>query len=628
MFEQEGMVYIMTDAEVRMKEKEILEDFYKRYISGGIDFVQLTDEDVRNIKYYLDKIIYLEKGLLDKKYLKSSKFGLWLNVTELEDGVGGNFHPGEVILSADSKTQKGILPINLNKKYWFRSGLADKRNLLQDFLEVLNTVFHECKHFEQALTLISEDIISYENFKMAKENVIQFSLYSQVYSSNYYTMLVELDSRESADRKVDEIVELIQDDTMKKNVESCKQTTNKNGYSENIKWLAPKRLGDENIQDDEMFVEQTLNGIIERSPSWLKKLPILRMKYKEDGKLKSLTEIIDDMVTNVEWRRKGYDILVEIIIESIESATVEELKECEEKYGEPFCQELYKKLIEANKKIRVTYRVIADMNKSKYERRETMLKKCAEGRYWEVCDEQYNIVNGVDVTYQSEQMGIFLYGDIKDIFIKEYDRLETDEEFKQRSLGEDADIAIILNSIGLNRLRTDFLEKFKDKDYNTFTKEDFNSIVRVLKVANSITLQGGKDYFEEFSQMSDLLMLLGRLYHSRVFLDIKTQPDEEKDNIRTTQLEDFHDMATLLLEQESNPSEFIETIRKQNVMAKPYCSKGELAIWNIVKRQEGYSVRDMGDFVSAIGKNPHLLSKKDISREVKKSRINATSFER
>lgn len=92
--------------------------------------------------------------------------------------------------------------VRLNENmYW--PVLYSRDELASTFLSQLDTVFHELNHFEQILKMKSDKYVSYNNYRMAQEEI---TTSDTIYEDNYWNMLLEMESRLAGKRRVEELI--------------------------------------------------------------------------------------------------------------------------------------------------------------------------------------------------------------------------------------------------------------------------------------------------------------------------------------------------------------------------------------------------------------------------------------
>ena len=218
--------------------------------------------------------------------------------------------------------------VRLNENmYW--PVLYSRDELASTFLSQLDTVFHELNHFEQVLKMKSDKYVSYNNYRMAQEEI---TTSDTIYEDNYWNMLLEMESRLAGKRRVEELIKSLGDNyEFKDLLEQNMERTDKEGYIENVYGVTPKLIHEEGVQEGEAARNQLLHERIAGRPQYLKEYPILRYRYNEDGSRKKILDIVNDLS---EYANDGekIKILIETLTEAVEEATVDELKEVEATY--------------------------------------------------------------------------------------------------------------------------------------------------------------------------------------------------------------------------------------------------------------------------------------------------------
>ena len=182
--------------------------------------------------------------------------------------------------------------VRLNENmYW--PVLYSRDELASTFLSQLDTVFHELNHFEQVLKMKSDKYVSYNNYRMAQEEI---TTSDTIYEDNYWNMLLEMESRLAGKRRVEELIKSLGDNyEFKDLLEQNMERTDKEGYIENVYGVTPKLIHEEGFQEGEAARNQLLHERIAGRPQYLKEYPILRYRYNEDGSRKKILDIVNDL---------------------------------------------------------------------------------------------------------------------------------------------------------------------------------------------------------------------------------------------------------------------------------------------------------------------------------------------
>lgn len=528
--------------------------------------------------------------------------------------------------------------VRLNENmYW--PVLYSRDELASIFLSQLDTVFHELNHFEQVLKMKSDKYVSYNNYRMAQEEI---TTSDTIYEDNYWNMLLEMESRLAGKRRVEELIKSLGDNyEFKDLLEQNMERTDKEGYIENVHEVTPKLIHEEGFQEGEAARNQLLHERIAGRPQYLKEYPILRYRYKEDGSRKKILDIVNDLS---EYANDGekIKILIETLTEAVEEATIDELKEVEATYPGSASyiyeflydeneirfkqeKEMIKNLKEQNLFFGTENDKFIDQNleqilESKYKRRFEMLEMYQDGRYEEGYELiNYNLQKGVDVPLREDNVSD-VENNIRHLFVREkfidvYNKTESEIDFKNREFNEDVKISYVLNAVATGKIPSRLFHRIA-RTFPRFTRNNFKELAVVFKVAEDLTLPGGKNYVTELYNIPDVQKIVEKMFESDVYKEIVEESKLSSQPERKTQLDLDYEIADEYLRHlESPEDELSEFVTNDISTIGENVPEADKAMWKITTIQKGYlvSVED-GDW--ARSREPvYLKSRRDLVME-------------
>lgn len=528
--------------------------------------------------------------------------------------------------------------VRLNENmYW--PVLYSRDELTSIFLSQLDTVFHELNHFEQILKMKSDKYVSYNNYRMAQEEI---TTSDTIYEDNYWNMLLEMESRLAGKRRVEELIKSLGDNyEFKDLLEQNMERTDKEGYIENVHEVTPKLIHEEGFQEGEAARNQLLHERIAGRPQYLKEYPILRYRYNEDGSRKKILDIVNDLS---EYANDGekIKILIETLTEAVEEATVDELKEVEATYpgaASYIYEFLYdeneirfkqeKEMIKNLKEQKLLFGTENDkfvdqhleqILESKYKRRFEMLEMYQDGRYEEGYELiNYNLQKGVDVPLREDNVSD-VENNIRHLFVREkfidvYNKTEPEIDFKNREFNEDVKISYVLNAVATGKIPSRLFHRIA-RTFPRFTRNNFKELATVFKVAEDLTLPGGKNYVTELCNIPDVQKIVEKMFESDVYKEIVEESKLSSQPERKTQLDLDYEIADEYLRHlESPEDELSEYVTNDIPTIGENVPEADKAMWKITTIQKGYlvSVED-GDW--ARSREPvYLKSRRDLIME-------------
>lgn len=618
--------------ENKITEQNVLRVFCMKFLED--DEILLSKGDIKLIKDCLRKIASCEKNILDEKYEDSKKYGLDFDFEKME-GDKAN------CLGYFGKKDNNCF-VRLKDDFYDTTVRYSKDELTKKFLSQINTVFHELNHFEQRLQMESDKYVSYNSYRMAQEEIIR-SQPGTFYKENYWTMLIEMDSRLNAYKKVENLIDNLENnykfkDFLKQNM----RITDMPEYIENIYGVTPRKVSDKGFQDSEAVRNQMVHKYIVMYPQYLKIYPVLMYRYNKNCSRKNILDIINDLPNYANDNEK-IKILIETLTEAVEEASVEELKEVENAYPNS-AGHIYEFLSDENK-IRfkqekewiknlkdndvLTYtehnkfvdKKLEEILEAKYKRRFEMLNFYQEGRY----EEGYNVINynlqkGVDVSLREMKSVSDFDNNIHHLFVREkfidvYDKTESDVDFINRQCNEDAKIAYVLNAVSTGKVPSRIYRKIT-RNYPNFTKDNFKVLASFFKVAEDLTLPGGKNYLTELYNIPEIQNVAEEMFKSDAYQEIFEESRLHPQQLKKTELDTDYEIAEGYLRTcefpENELSEF--TMNEIHSIGENAVEE-DVAMWKITTLQKGYSLSfEDGDWLRS--REPiYLKSRRDLIME-------------
>lgn len=651
----------MDTTSVRYEQQKILNAMVARFSKRPYSTSSKDDENF--MKDCLEKIASLEMGLIKLKHPSSN---IKLNFyNDPQSSINGGFGSNIKTDGNNHFIKSSDIPfIEINMAQFIGKSIQspsrfyltdrDRDTRLSACLAAIDTVFHELEHYEQLLDMTSGTIYSYDILQMAKEEILMHMEYDDIYKANYSSINAEIDSRMTAHRKVSEIIQTFGDATV--NSTSAKKKTDilseaKRKYDINIDELmsdiSGRRFGRSgNPQEKETFTRQQLDKWIKSDPGCLTIFPILRMEYNDDGTRKNAIELIkeyrnlqDDKTISQEGKKSKRRIYAELISDALELASEDEIEQLNELYNgtdNVSIKGLYKALREYNEKIFERkkesfekYESITGENVSttktfleqKYKRRLLMLQYYESGEI--TYPDKERIINGVDIDLVKN---IEYTSDIqskKDDRIRNlieiYEKLENGNTFAMRKKREQAHINQIINAVELNRCRGSFLEALEiPEGQKGFSHEQIIIILTALKTADNLTIPGGRNYLQEFTNVPAMDHILRILIKDPQFLRMKEASEGNSKSKFRTELETDKIIAEQYLKSQENPQQYLAYYRDAKSI-RADSPQHRIAIWRILARQQGYKInaRNQEDaYYTRSDKTVGLIGRDEIKKYV------------
>lgn len=510
-------------------------------------------------------------------------------------------------------------------------------------MKLIDTIFHEFRHFEQNCNK-QNPIIDINAINSAKQDILLHTKYDDVYDENYWNMDDEIDARLTSHDMTIEILEKVQkqDKAYLKKIFEDRRSTEIDETRENAILFHEGKEGKD--QDKQSFFNQRVDEFIENHPDVLDIYKSLQVEYNKDGKKKSNLQLINDLKKHLKGingdkklseeqkktekaqiRNVYFDILADRLQDMTREEAIEFEKSCgiEGKGGTKAFYDLMKKhYIEVyDKKVNDLEKLQDIIDKkgldsgikdnidsqrqildAKYKRMvQTVLNLSAS-----VYKAEGNIINGVDIGYVAPTKLSDEDQQTKDRMVRKvieiYDQIETDEDFKKRQNLENKYISQVLNSVELQRCSQGFMNNFELNNNKNFTEEQLKVMMRALKAADALTIEGGRDYLSEFTKVpfiNDTLVMMSKDPKLKAMRDsLSNQPTNKE--VKKTLADNDKIIADKHLKsgdlKSKNAKEELRKYGRQsftngyNVMGNSEWERKKLAMWRVTARQQGFKI--------------------------------------
>lgn len=257
---------------------------------------------------------------------------------------------------------------------------------------------------------------------------------------------------------------------------------------------------------------------------------------------------------------------------------------------------------------------------SKYKRRFEMLEMYQDGRYEEGYELiNYNLQKGVDVPLREDNVSD-VENNIRHLFVSEkfidvYNKTESEIDFKNREFNENVKISYVLNAVATGKIPSRLFHRIA-RTFPRFTRNNFKELAAVFKVAEDLTLPGGKNYVTELYNIPDVQKIVEKMFESDVYKEIVEESKLSSQSERKTQLDLDYEIADEYLRYlESPEDELSEYVTNDIPTIGENVPEADKAMWKITTIQKGYlvSVED-GDW--ARSREPvYLKSRRDLIME-------------
>lgn len=183
-----------------------------------------------------------------------------------------------------------------NEKSYIKISRNDvKRFIEQKNLDVLDTIFHENMHAEQYYDFENPNMDDYNRYIMQKEEILR-EYYADFYKENYKLTFIEIEAREKSAEKLARYIDSL-------NLSEQASLRFLDAVGEEISAECARVVKREKSRYDEGKVKkisgknqnvvEAFDNIIKQNPNYLEKYYQLGMEYHEDGRKRTLQEILN-----------------------------------------------------------------------------------------------------------------------------------------------------------------------------------------------------------------------------------------------------------------------------------------------------------------------------------------------
>lgn len=617
-----------------IKTRKLDPNNHKQY---NIDIIQITQ--------MLEKIAELRMQQLKRQLGKDYENIDFSFYSRNDNTLGGHtsnifYDRNSQKLSKSSINHRIELNIANYSKLFFQSNNPEIRTL--GCIKLIDTIFHEFRHFEQDCNMKSSKT-SIDAINSGKQDILMRIRYEDIYNENYWNMDNEIDARLTAyysTMKIlavfppseKEYLEQVYKKYVKADIEKLRK--NANLFHEG------KDGGD---QDKETFFNQRVDEYIQAHPQVLDIYKSLQVEYNKDGKKKNNLQLIKELKhklgnisrdNNMSQEEKETErtrirnTYFDILADRLQDMTREDAKEFEKVCGiegkggtkafydlmkEHYLKTYNQKISDLNALqaiideqgnvtgVKDNFDAQKEIIKAKYTRIiQTVLNLSAS-----IYRAENNIINGVDLEYISSTDLSPENQDIKDRMVKRlieiYDKLETDEDFSKREKLENRNISQVLNAVTLQRCYMGFMKSFELGENESFSEQQIKIMMRALKAADAITVEGGRNYLEEFTKVPFINDILCMMSKDKNVISMRNQANQlTNSNIKRTVADQDKIIADLHLKsqdlrKENAKEELNHYGRQASVNTHVISEKSEwerkkLAMWRVSARQQGFSI--------------------------------------
>jgi len=426
-------------------------------------------------------------------------------------------------------------PVFYCKKYF---GKEDVNDRLEGIVELLLTAYHEVDHSVRLVNLY-RGYLSPETIETSREIFLRELYGNEFYEENYSFLSFERYADEYA---CSTTLEMIEDEDVLRVAEE--NISNKKLKRDD---LVAAKLGKIKFMGGTYNKEKTIfnacTSEIKSQPKFLYSFPILGKQYREDGTLKDIHELFEEMFDDLrkiihrhtsldskkeltlELQKEYFDCQMfyyEILLPQISFANEQDYRKLTEKYGVSTVQSLLSGMEK--------YFNSKAQEKLNYSETHTGKEFDTSEEIKQELKKNINAIirfrNGVTFNPIAEQLlreGGFIRGTRENLpgdilkrrvmfansLIGVYDSIESEDEYAQRAESEKMDIDEVVNALYYNR----FENFLKNVEVNEQGEAELGQVevtrtAQILKMANILSLETKQDYFEEFLRIPDVNRLM------------------------------------------------------------------------------------------------------------------------
>ena len=499
-------------------------------------------QEIFEILNCLDEIIEIQKASFKEQFgedYEEIKFEPYFK----EDNTYGSYRSNIIFDKEENTITKELVnhKIKINTYKILEKLKSDKTHIrIFGCINLLNTIFHELTHFKQN-SIKQSEIIDIDAINFAKQDILTRTRYNEVYKENYYNMPGEIDARLAAYDMTIEVLDVLPDKEYLEKLFNDRVSTDLEQLRTNATLFHEEKDGRD--QDREVFLNQRVDKFIEEHPDVLNIYKSLLVEYNIDGKRKSNLQLIKELGKhfvqiekneNMSQQEKSAEKIrirntyFDILGSRLQDITREEAIELEDTFGtegkggtkvlydlmaQHYLEEhkqkisdlerLQKIMSKKGKIIGVTdnFEAQKQIIRSKYTRLLLTTINLSSSYY----KTPKNAINGVDMEYVESVKLTEEQQSIKDrtiaSFIKLYDNLDTEKEFKIRQKQEQRNIRQVLNAVEFKRCSIGFMKSFELGKNKRFSEEQIIIMMRALKAAEKLSVDGKRNYLREFGNV-------------------------------------------------------------------------------------------------------------------------------
>lgn len=507
-------------------------------------------------------------------------------------------------------------------------------------MKIVNTIFHEYRHIFQNIQ-IQQEIPSVYALDQVKQQIVRQKNGVAFYKDNYIAQNGETDARIAADERMQEILSRIKGDVpkqfMKDLYNKTIRTTERDELLKEFEFLQQSKA--KGLQDRDYFLDKETEEFVKSNPKILNVLKSLRIEYNLDGSKKTPIQIGNDFLSYIlsiknsnypnqdEKVKKVKKNYFEILGNSLVHATPEQRKEFLNRFKttddrERLCKEMYdyiknnateslksfqqyknyqSRVLNTSKtqdEIDEVLKIQENVLIQKYNRILNIANNLSIGVY----ADKNVVVNGLDVEMVEPTALDYNKTKIRNVFITEvlstYEKLEDKSIFEKRKNFENRYIAQIVNAISTNRCSSGFMKSFEKGSNQSYSEEQLLRLMQVLKTADSLTIEGGSNYLEQFAKVPFINDMLLSIRKDSTFLKLVEQGEKNPQDLlfRTEADQDKLDANEFIIRKSKenlvSAKEIFEKYSRKDssqgtFIGETFDSKAGSKVWKVSARQQG-----------------------------------------
>lgn len=685
----------MTRKEKVQREKEEIKKVFKIFKDEQLDTsnAEMTDA----IKDAIKNVFQLEVEELGYRFDPSDEEHNTINLIindEEKKGYMGGITSKKYVWNGNVFQSNPLIVYNIVPIYEDLQN-EDRKKRLAACKETFHNVFHEIQHERQTL-MITTDVASKENMLYAREDVLMRYLDESFYRDNYNSFAIENDANKVA---IEQLIDAlyIRDDSLPAYVDLEEGNFSLNQYTANSKSRDGKLTFNSNgLKERQDVAIPIIDKLVEEHTEILEQYPVLQREYNVDGTKRQAIDLIRDMTRETKYISQKEDLTdsdknelignckelyYELIYNVLQRNTPQQIQKITKQFGKDNCIELFDEMekyfkkefeektkksaarVDAEEKIESisekkqnsrdkhidTYMRLSKYYKSKSDFMsdiKTLSLNCEENKQSKKEQDERPLLQQKQ---DDENMKW-----IKK-FIMAYAITETYYQNMIRKQHEDKDIIQIVDGInnghftgdGTSKLSYD-PEKDKGNQY-AFGVVTVGKMGRLLKVADSLTLDGGENYLEEFTKIPNVAEILNLLKDNeavdklfktaQIHLDEGNVPEYQltKAEIDKKYAQDYLKRGNLSKKSvEEELSETKKSLNRSSIIVIdggsksiediPLEEKQRIALMRVIARQQGKIPSELiaqnGKYIMIINtKKQNNIAPKDIAKSTLKVEV-------